>query len=129
MNKNLIIITSIIIIGGGTFYAGMRYGASQNTIMMRGALGQRGARGASMQGGFVSGEVILKDEKSVTIKLRDGGSRLVFLSASTSVMKAAEGSLNDLLVGTQITATGNTNSDGSVSAGSIQIRPASQTNR
>lgn len=150
MNKKIIaVIAGIIIIGGGSFYAGMQYASGNALAQTRGAGnfggGQRGARGGA-NGGFASGEVLSKDSTSITIKLRDprvadgqnasaqsggltsqstsqGGSKIIFFSDSTQVMKAISGSLGDVKVGEQVTVTGSTNSDGSISAQSIQIRP------
>ena len=85
--------------------------------------GQRGGRNGGANGTFAAGEVIAKDEKSITVKLRDGGSKLVFFSSTTPVMKAAAGTPQDLSVGEQVTATGTANQDGSLTAESIQIRP------
>lgn len=90
--------------------------------------GGRGGAGAQAgmplrQGGFVNGEVLSQDDKSMTIKLRDGGSRLVFFSASTTIGKMTEGSKQDLATGTQVMVAGSTNTDGSMTAQSIQLRP------
>ncbi len=120
----------MIILFSGVFYAGMKYGESTGSTQNRthaqqfggqgrGAFGQR-----SSGGGFVGGEVVSKDDKSITVKLRDGGSKIIFYSPSTQVMKAVSGSAQDLVVGTQVTITGATNSDGSVNAESIQTRPS-----
>jgi hypothetical protein len=73
--------------------------------------------------GFVFGEIIAKDDTSITIKFQDGSSRIVFYADSTEVGKFENGSLNDLEVGKSVTVTGKTNSDGSITAQSIQIRP------
>lgn len=137
MNKTKVIISAvvgIIIVGGGSFYTGMKYGANKNSVSLsgdgQGRFGQynggqngRGGRGGGAGSGFVSGEILSKDDKSVTIKLRDGGSKLIFFSSSTQVMKADSGSPADLSVRQEVTATGSANSDGSVNAQSIQIRP------
>jgi hypothetical protein len=52
----------------------------------------------------------------------DGGSKIVLFSASTTVMKATTVSRDDLTVGEQVTVTGATNTDGTVSAQSVQVR-------
>lgn len=135
MNTNKIISAVIVIVavaGGGSFYAGMRYDQSKNPAptgnanqagFQRPGGGARLRQGFGGQGGFTAGEVISKDDKSVTVKLQDGGSKIIFFSDSTNVMKSAEGLPKDIAIGAQITAMGSPNSDGSISAQSIQIRP------
>jgi hypothetical protein len=51
-------------------------------------------------------------------------SEIVLLSPTTQILKSVTGAASDLTVGSEVTITGTTNSDGSVSATSIQIRPA-----
>lgn len=131
MNKQIsIFIVALIVASGLSFYGGMKYNQKQFTTERtvnraqfggsgNGARGLRGEAG----GGFVAGEVIAKDDKSITIKLRDGGSKIIFLSGSTEVTKSAQGSAQDISIGTQISTNGTANSDGSVTAQMIQIRP------
>ncbi|MDD2697022.1 MAG: hypothetical protein PHE52_02600 [Candidatus Pacebacteria bacterium] len=143
MKKTLPIIAVliiIIIIAGGSFYGGMKYGQSKSSSgnfsvqnfqnlspEQRQQLFQGNAGGnfSVRRGGagFLSGEVIGKDEQSLTLKTSDGGSKIVFLSASTTVSEMTEGSINDIVVGEQITITGTQNSDGSYTAQTIQKRP------
>ncbi len=140
--KNFLIITiiAVVIAGGLSFFGGMKYGESKNSQggtsgvnssfgggqqrMRQGGNFGVGQRSGFGQGGFVNGEIISKDATTMTVKLGDGGSKIVFFSSSTSIMKSAGGSLNDLLLGGQITVMGKTNSDGSVTAETIQVRPA-----
>ncbi|MDO8582157.1 MAG: hypothetical protein Q7S16_04775, partial [bacterium] len=139
MKKIIPIVLGFIIVGGTAFYAGMRYDQSKSASArqargqqfgggtgnggMRGAgASQAGVRGGS--GGLVAGEILSKDDKSITVKLRDGGSKIVFLSGTTQVMKTGTGSVQDLAVGEQVTVMGSANTDGSVNAESVQIRPA-----
>ena len=132
MNKNkkisLVVIGVIVLVG--VFYAGVSYGKNQTP--KRGpsnmqAFGQNGVGGARDMkagfGGFTAGEIISKDDKSITIKLQNGGSKIIFLSTDTSISKNATGTINDLNVGTTVSITGTANTDGSVSAQSVQIRP------
>lgn len=134
MNKiTVALVLGILVLGGGSFYIGMKY-AQNKSSAMRGQFtggnfngGQRAARsGGSLPGGgqgFTAGEIISKDDKSIIIKLQDGGSKIIFLTGATPVVKSVSGSFQDLSIGEQVTVTGAANQDGSISAKSIQIRP------
>jgi hypothetical protein len=74
-------------------------------------------------GGFAVGEVIAKDKNSVTIKLNNGGSKIVFYSDATEVGKFTKGTMDDLQVGESVTVSGDANQDGSITAKLIQIGP------
>lgn len=137
-----IIVVAVLFIGGGSFYGGMQYAQSQGPRLlsqngflnlsaeeMQQRLGQMGAAGnlngggrGGQGGGFVSGEVISKDDQSITVKTIDGSSKIVFYSDSTEVNKIAESNKNSLIVGSSVTANGTSNQDGSVTAQSIQVR-------
>lgn len=134
MNKKYIVlcVISALIIAGGSFYGGTLY-AKSKTPFTRGNLearigqdgrqmGQLGGNMRNVSGGFIAGEIISKDATSVTVKLQNGGSKIIFLGDTTQVSKSTNGTVNDLVVGTQITVTGTANSDGSVTAQSVQIR-------
>jgi hypothetical protein len=140
MNKNKKIVSIVIgvVILVAVFYGGMVYGKSKNSgpigqfgVDMQNGLGQFNGIGGNKKinnGGMTSGEIISKDDKSITIKLTDGGSKIIFFDTNTTVSKMATGALTDLVVGTQISSTGTTNSDGSVTAKDIQIRPQVRQN-
>jgi len=137
MNKFLIIIFGVIlVIGAMAFYGGMKYGQSsrqnfqnlseeQRQRFMQGNVSGSAQRQMRGQTGtnFVSGEVMAKDEQSLTLKTPDGGSKIVFFSDATQVSKMSEGSINDIEIGKQITITGTQNSDGSYTAKTIQLSP------
>jgi hypothetical protein len=126
-----------IVIAGIAFWGGVKYdhgnnqaavgAASQNRTSQFASAGQRGAR-ANANGGFISGEIISKDSQSVTVKLRDGSSKIVLYSPSTAIEKNAAGTSDDLTVGKQVTVTGTQNSNGSISAKTLQVRPVPQNN-
>jgi hypothetical protein len=80
--------------------------------------GQMMARG----GGMVQGEIISIDDTGITVKGRDGGSKIVLMSTSTKVFKSVDTIKSDLKVGTNVMVAGTSNPDGSVSASSVSIR-------
>lgn len=125
MNKNLIIAVLVIIVGVGSFYAGMKYQQSK-TPSFRQFQGERGSQrqmgqraGASM----VRGEVIDRDDKSITVKQSDGSTKIVLLLESTTINKAQEGKIDDLEKGVQVAIFGQENSDKSITATNIQLNP------
>jgi len=135
--KIILIIIALAIIGGGAFYGGMKYGQSkspslknlqnlspeQRQQLLQGNIGgslQKGT-GRGVGANFLSGEVISKDEQSLTLKMSDGGSKIIFFSDSTQISKTTEGKIEDIEVGKQIMVSGNQNSDGSYTAKTIQL--------
>jgi hypothetical protein len=129
MNKTTAIIAGLVLIALA-FYGGMRYGGNNVAAAQAARAGQFAGRGGmrgAAGGGATSGQIISKDAQSVTVQLRDGGSKIIFLSGSTAVMKAVAGSVSDLSIGQQVTAIGTVNADGSITAQSLQIRPATTT--
>jgi len=137
--KNVIIavVITTLIIGGGSFFAGIKYTQAKNNTAAQslnangrqfrtgtGTPGQN--RGAN--GGFVNGSILSKDDKSITVQIQGGGSKIIFLSGSTTISKSADGTISDLEIGKNVMVNGTANSDGSVSAQSIQIRPAGINN-
>jgi hypothetical protein len=139
MNTKMLVggVVALLVVGGGSFYAGMQYSqrASQGSSsspqdraarfqQFGGGAGRGGRNGG---GGFTAGEIIAKDDKSITIKMTDGSSKIVFYTSQTPTMKSVSGAVSDLSIGEQVTITGSANQDGSVTAQSIQIRPAGTT--
>lgn len=118
-NKNLIIAILLVLVAGGAgFLGGMKYQQSKIRTFTRNVPNRMGA-------GFrpVAGEIISADDKSVTIKLTDGSSKIVLFSDTTQINQAAAATKTDLKVGTTVAVFGQTNSDGSVTAQNIQINP------
>lgn len=136
MNTKIItaVIITAVIIAIGSFYGGMKYvgGQTASAANSRGQFQRQVQFGsgngvvtrAAQTGGFVSGSILSKDPTSVTISLGSGGSKIVLLATSTQVVKTTAGSPGDLETGTEVTIIGSPNSDGSITAQSIQIRPA-----
>ncbi len=142
-NKLVLIILGGLVLASGSFYGGMRYGSASGLAMARGGFSnltseERAARTAQFGGGAVAGgnrmggraagggvaagEIILHDDKSLTIKLPAGGSQIVFLTDKTPVMKSVAGSSSDLSIGAQVVVSGVKNPDGSITAQSVQLR-------
>lgn len=139
--KSLVWALILVICAGVAFYVGTQYGTSralrpenlQNVMRSRGA--QQGGfnatgRPTSRVGAFggrngsaVFGEILSKDDTSMTVKLPDGGSKIIFYSETTEVGKFVATTPQDLNVGENVVVNGTANSDGSVTAQSIQVRP------
>ncbi len=124
-------IIILMIVGGGAFYGGIKYGQGKNPLsgfsrqgLQNLPLEQRQQFIQKRSGmGFISGEVIDKDKQSLTIKTPDGSTKLVFFSNSTQISKTIEGSIDDIEIGKQIMVGGKQNPDRSYTAKIIQISP------
>ena len=122
------------------FFGGMKYQQSKTLSRQfsRQGNGQFGQSQANGQGngtrtnqqnrqGFapVMGQITKVDNNSITVSQQDGSSRIVMLSDSTTISKTAEGTTQDLTVGSTIAAFGQDN-NGVVTAQSIQLNPSFQ---
>lgn len=144
MRQHIVAIGVMVVIGiGAGFYGGTQYEKSSlasagllRNAAMNGGNGGNGAAGQGRRpgggagagqngGGFTAGDITAQDDKSLTVKGRDGSFKIVYFSASTTVGKSVAGALSDLAVGESVMVNGTTSPDGSVAAESIQIRPAS----
>lgn len=142
MKKFISFILVAVVVGGAAFYGGMQYGKSsdlqtnnfqnfrnltpeqrQQRMQQLGGNGANGGgnRGAGPNG--TMGEILSKDDKSLTVKLEAGGSKIVFYSDSTKISKQTDATKNDLNQGTNVRVNGTPNADGSITAQSIQIVP------
>ena len=128
-NAKFITVTIVLLflVGGGSFFAGIKYQQGQRSSALRQFGGQPGLRAGNGSGrmGFrpVSGEIISADENSITVKLTDDSSKIILLSDKTSINKATDGLKSDLKVGEKVAVFGTENPDGSLSAQSIQLNP------
>ena len=139
ISKKIIISIAILLaVAGGSFYGGIFYEKSRSPINnFAGGANRQNRTGQGQQGntrfggagasGMASGEIVSKSNGSVTVKMRNNSSKIIVLPGSVSISKPNPGTLDDLSAGTEITVMGSPNSDGSITAQTIQIRPASST--
>lgn len=132
MNKSIpITIIAAIIFGAAGFYGGMLYGTSKSSSNSA-AAGNRPAGmqngNASSTGSIVYGQIISADGTSMTVKTSDSGSKIVFFSATSKISKNVDAQTSDLAVGQTVMASGTTNSDGSISAKTVEINPQTKIN-
>jgi hypothetical protein len=127
MRKKIILILVAVAVAGVGFWGGMAYEKSNsNQFSKQGnfPLGQN-KEGADVSRNFnnqpISGEIISVDQNGITLKLKDGGSKIIFISSSTKIAESVEKNSNNLLIGTQAVIIGSSNSDGTITASSIQI--------
>lgn len=123
-----IIVT--VVVAGIAFYGGTVHGKNSAAAAQAAARGQfAGAGGRTggnrfgTGGGAVSGAVTSKDATSITVQSRDGSSKIILISGTTPILKTSTGSATDVAIGTQVSVQGTQNSDGSVTAQTVQIRP------
>ena len=128
----------LVLVGGGSFWSGMTYAQSKAPARggQNGTFAGRGAGGNRLAGGGGAfGTIVSKDANSITVQLMGGpnasstgqtgtGSKIVLYNNSTQIGKTVTGSTGDLSVGESVVISGTANSDGSITAQSIQIRPA-----
>ena len=131
MKNTVIAVVVAVVVAGG---AGYWFGNSHAQASMSAERSQRfaqlgqaggGALGAGNRGGFgggVNGDVLSVDANGFTVKMQDGGSRVVIVPASVAITKSASGSLGDLIIGRRVTVFGPANSDGSITAQSVMMR-------
>lgn len=132
MKKTYYFILLVVLVAGA-FFGGYQYGKSKNASANFGNRGnfQFANRNLTRQGqggnrnmardGSARGQIITKDTNSITLKLDDGGSKIIFFSTSTPVRKMIEVTLNDIKTGENIAVNGDQNADGSITARSLQL--------
>jgi hypothetical protein len=128
----------VIAVGVGCFFAGRSVGdGSVSAEEAMAALQSQGAGGTGDGGSFpaggrgnggnaegtsmISGSIVSVDSDTITVKLSDDSTKLIIFSGSTTISKTEAGSSADLAAGTEISVSGSTNSDGSVTATRISI--------
>jgi hypothetical protein len=138
-NKETIIVILVALVAAAAgFFGGIQYqkqqkisfgfgqfgnGPGMMNSFNNGQNGSRGNRNGMMSNRQTVGKIINTDDKSITVELNDGSSRIVILSDSTSYSKADPASKADLKTGERVAIFGTTNTDGSVTAQMVQLNP------
>lgn len=138
MKHNLLLTTVLVVIAAGAgFFGGMKYQQSQRrtfngqtensqfAFRQGNGFGQGRVGNGTNRGGFrpVAGQIVNSDEKSITVKLQDGSSRIVIISDKTQINKAEKVDRSELKSGVEVAVFGMENNDGSVTAQNIQLNP------
>jgi len=125
------IIVGLVLGGAVGFFGGMKYQESKvSTSLNMDNGGRQGGRngpggGRSSQGAFrpTAGKIVSSDDKSITVQLQDGSSKIILITDKTQINKADKATKDDLKTGEQVAVFGMTNSDGSINAQTIQLNP------
>jgi len=157
MNNKILFIACLVVAIAGGFFAGTRYSSGKNVASLSGGmrnfqdfqnmsqeerqrmakemgngnLEKRGFTDGQQSGAnFINGEIISKDNESITVETRGSrqaenqteGSKIIFFSDTTEISKFIAGNGDDLRTGANVMISGRTNSDGSITAETIQLR-------
>jgi len=139
--KSTIIISLITLIIG--FAGGFIYQKSKTPSFARNGQfqmadgnsnrgGVKGTNGAGMPSQRISsketiGEITSIDNSSITIKTPDGSSKIIMISDSTTVNQATQVDKTNLKVGSQVSISGDQNTDGTVTGKIINLNSAIDT--
>lgn len=129
LKSQMTLITAVVVVlvSLAAFFGGMKYQQSKKPAQVA-QFGARQGGGANRNGTNqgnrpVSGQITEASDKSITVKLQDGSSKIIILSDSTTINKADTAVKSDLTTGQTVAVFGQTNQDGSVTAKSIQLNP------
>ena len=120
------LVIAIVALGGGYFWGKAGATASRAGFAGAGVYGSSTRRfaGGATGGGFTTGQIAQIGSDSMTLQLANGNSQIVFYSSSTPVSEPTVVSPSTLKVGANVMVGGTSNSDGSLTATTIQVRAA-----
>jgi hypothetical protein len=120
------LVIAIVALGGGYFWGKAGATAARAGFAGAGVYGSSTRRlaGGATGGGFTTGQIASFGNDSMTLQLANGNSQVVFYSSSTPVSEPTIVSPSTLKVGTAVMVGGTSNSDGSLTATTIQVRAA-----
>ncbi len=127
-------VVAVLVAFGGGYYSGKMAGSpARGQFAGQAGQGRMGGVNGRNMNGFAAGAILSKDANSITVQLggqggsangSSTGTRIVLMGTSTQVGKFTAGSAADLTVGQEVLVSGTPNTDGSITATQIQIRPA-----
>lgn len=126
-NNIATIIIVAVVVGALGFFAGTKY--QQNQPSSQFAQFANRAGGGQFRFGNrsgmapVAGQILSVDTTGITIKMRDGSTKIVIVPDNATISKATTGSKSDIKEGDQVLVLGTQNSDGSVTAQNVQLNP------
>lgn len=135
----ILAIIAVVVVGGGSFWGGMTYAqnsqassASSRFAASGSFAGRSGAGGfAGAGGGATAGTVVQVGTGSFTVQLpyststtATTGTKLVLVNSVTQVDELESVPVSNIQVGQSVTVTGTSNSDGSVTASTVMVRPS-----
>ncbi|PIU73341.1 hypothetical protein COS78_02810 [Candidatus Shapirobacteria bacterium CG06_land_8_20_14_3_00_40_12] len=137
LNKNiLLVVVLVLLVAGGSFGVGYKVAQLKTRATIAGRFGDMrtqglgqgtGQNGVKRSAGIgrnqIAGDIIALDDKSLTLKMIDGSSKIILLSDSMMVNKTTAAAKGELKVGGKIAVFGAVNTDGSVTASSIELDP------
>jgi hypothetical protein len=117
--------------GGGYFFRNYQAsrvrgnfgGTNGNFQRFTGSARPSGAPNGAPRGGAVSGSIVSMDDKSITVKMNDGSTKIVLFADSTTYSNTVSAAKSDLKIGDSVAIFGTANSDGSVTATNVQLNP------
>jgi len=137
-----VVAVAVVAVAAAALFGGRAWGqsAASNDVAQSQAAGQGpgtgnmpgmpgdGSQPPNMPGGAgrdggntVSGTIIAADDNSINVQTGDGSTKIVLVSASTSITKTVDGSLSGLVIGENVVISGTANSDNTVTASSIVL--------
>ena len=123
----VVILVIAVVCGGVGYKVGDKMSQVKRMAQFAG-MRQQGGQG-KMGGGqmmgqgrrHTEGEILSFDDKGVTVKLVDGSSKIVLFSDKTTFATSSTIDKSKVVVGGKVDIVGDPNTDGSVSAASVQL--------
>lgn len=130
-----IVLAALAFFGGVQYQKGQkpsfdvgRFAAGNFPAGMMGN-GPAGAAGAARRVGAgrggATGTVLSVDAQSLTMKLADGSSQIVYLPTTATYFTEQAATVADVKTGATVTIAGTPNQDGSTNAATVRVQPAS----